>query len=63
MDTDLLQKLAVHPNIAGIKHTDHNLGKIARLSSLKDTFGSESSAMRFFCMEQRGAPKETMAVS
>jgi dihydrodipicolinate synthase/N-acetylneuraminate lyase len=40
MDTDLLQKLAVHPNIAGIKHTDHNLGKIARLSSLKDTFGS-----------------------
>lgn len=45
MDTDLLQKLAVHPNIAGIKHTDHNLGKIARLSSLKETFGSSFAVL------------------
>jgi 4-hydroxy-2-oxoglutarate aldolase len=33
MDTDLILRLAVHPNIAGIKHTDHDVGKIARESA------------------------------
>lgn len=30
MDTDLVGRLAQHPNIAGIKHTDHEVGRIAR---------------------------------
>lgn len=30
MDTDLILRLAKHPNIAGIKHTDHEVGRIAR---------------------------------
>ncbi|KAL1410963.1 hypothetical protein Q8F55_001906 [Vanrija albida] len=31
MDADLLARLARHPNIAGVKHTDHDVGKIARV--------------------------------
>ena len=30
IDTDLILRLASHPNIAGIKHTDHDIGKISR---------------------------------
>lgn len=30
MDTDLVGRLAQHRNIAGIKHTDHEVGRIAR---------------------------------
>ena len=33
-------KLAKHPNIAGIKHTDHDIGRMAREASDK-TNGSE----------------------
>lgn len=35
MDTDLVGRLAKHPNIAGIKHTDHEVGRIAREASVK----------------------------
>ncbi|CAE6370416.1 unnamed protein product [Rhizoctonia solani] len=41
MSSELIAELATHPRIVGIKHTDHNLGKIARLASLKPTFNSE----------------------
>ncbi|KAK8865827.1 hypothetical protein IAR55_000975 [Kwoniella newhampshirensis] len=30
LDTDLICRLARHPNIAGVKHTDHDVGRIAR---------------------------------
>ncbi|EIW66318.1 hypothetical protein M231_05842 [Tremella mesenterica] len=30
MDSDLVMRLARHPNIAGVKHTDHDVGRIAR---------------------------------
>ncbi|CUA76608.1 putative 4-hydroxy-2-oxoglutarate aldolase, mitochondrial [Rhizoctonia solani] len=43
MSSELIAELATHPRIVGIKHTDHNLGKIARLTSLKPTFNSEFS--------------------
>jgi dihydrodipicolinate synthase/N-acetylneuraminate lyase len=33
MDSELLEQLAEHPRIVGIKHTDHNLGKITRLTN------------------------------
>jgi 4-hydroxy-2-oxoglutarate aldolase len=35
MDTDLVRRLAKHPNIVGIKHTDHEVGRIAREASIK----------------------------
>ncbi|QRW16767.1 dihydrodipicolinate synthetase family protein [Rhizoctonia solani] len=41
MSSELIAELATHPRIVGVKHTDHNLGKIARLASLKPTFNSE----------------------
>ncbi|CAE6479036.1 unnamed protein product [Rhizoctonia solani] len=41
MSSELIAELATHPRIVGVKHTDHNLGKIARLTSLKPTFNSE----------------------
>ncbi|WVQ71040.1 hypothetical protein IAR50_000565 [Cryptococcus sp. DSM 104548] len=42
MDTDLICRLARHPNIAGVKHTDHDVGRIARetAASKKNAFGS-----------------------
>ncbi|WWC58389.1 uncharacterized protein I303_100929 [Kwoniella dejecticola CBS 10117] len=30
LDTDLICRLARHPNVAGVKHTDHDVGRIAR---------------------------------
>lgn len=36
MDTDLIGRLARHPNIAGVKHTDHDIGKIAREAAMAD---------------------------
>ncbi|GFZ50302.1 Putative 4-hydroxy-2-oxoglutarate aldolase, mitochondrial [Saitozyma sp. JCM 24511] len=39
MDTDLVRRLAKHPNIVGIKHTDHEVGRIAREASIK-SYGS-----------------------
>jgi dihydrodipicolinate synthase/N-acetylneuraminate lyase len=33
MDSELLEQLANHPRIVGIKHSDHDLGKIARLTN------------------------------
>lgn len=41
LSTDLTKKLASHPNIVGIKHTDHEVGRIAREVAFGD-FGSES---------------------
>lgn len=46
MDSELLQELAKHPRIAGIKHTDHNLGKIARMASLRSSYGSKLNPSR-----------------
>lgn len=42
MDTDLICRLARHPNIVGVKHTDHDVGRIARetAQSLSNAFGS-----------------------
>jgi dihydrodipicolinate synthase/N-acetylneuraminate lyase len=40
MDTDLVRRLAKHPNIVGIKHTDHEVGRIAREASIK-SYGCE----------------------
>ncbi|OCF32851.1 dihydrodipicolinate synthetase [Kwoniella heveanensis BCC8398] len=42
MDTDLICKLARHPNIVGVKHTDHDVGRIARETAFakKNDFGS-----------------------
>ncbi|WVQ85340.1 hypothetical protein IAT38_007505 [Cryptococcus sp. DSM 104549] len=42
MDTDLICRLARHPNIVGVKHTDHDIGKIARetAQSKNNAFGS-----------------------
>lgn len=41
MDTDLICRLARHPNIVGVKHTDHDVGRIARetAQSLSNAFG------------------------
>lgn len=49
MDTDLICRLARHPNIAGVKHTDHDVGRIARetAQSLGNAFGCEYS-LRIF---------------
>lgn len=41
MDSDLICKLASHPNIAGVKHTDHNVGKMAREAARAHEFASE----------------------
>ncbi|RSH90372.1 hypothetical protein EHS25_000977 [Saitozyma podzolica] len=30
MDSDLILRLSAHPNIAGVKHTDHDVGKMCR---------------------------------
>jgi dihydrodipicolinate synthase/N-acetylneuraminate lyase len=30
MDSDLIVRLSAHPNIAGVKHTDHDVGKMCR---------------------------------
>ncbi|WVF70756.1 hypothetical protein IAT40_005550 [Kwoniella sp. CBS 6097] len=42
MDTDLICRLARHPNIVGVKHTDHDVGRIARETAFakKNDFGS-----------------------
>ncbi|ORX33850.1 hypothetical protein BD324DRAFT_653899 [Kockovaella imperatae] len=39
LSSELTMKLAKHPNIAGIKHTDHDIGRIAREASVK-SYGS-----------------------
>lgn len=46
MSTDLIGRIARHPNVAGVKHTDHDIGKVARLASLKHTFGCECQRKR-----------------
>jgi dihydrodipicolinate synthase/N-acetylneuraminate lyase len=40
MSTDLTIRIGQHRNIAGIKHTDHDVGRIAR--EAKATFKSTS---------------------
>jgi dihydrodipicolinate synthase/N-acetylneuraminate lyase len=45
MDTDLILRLAKHPNIAGVKHTDHDIGKIAREAAVKD-IGCRSTSLQ-----------------
>ncbi|WVR05730.1 hypothetical protein IAU60_002755 [Kwoniella sp. DSM 27419] len=42
MDTDLICRLARHPNIVGVKHTDHDVGRIARETAFAkaNDFGS-----------------------
>ncbi|WWD09203.1 hypothetical protein V865_007325 [Kwoniella europaea PYCC6329] len=42
MDTDLICRLARHPNIVGVKHTDHDVGRIARETAFakQNDFGS-----------------------
>ncbi|WWD17988.1 hypothetical protein CI109_102434 [Kwoniella shandongensis] len=42
LDTDLICRLARHPNIAGVKHTDHDVGRIARETAFAkaNDFGS-----------------------
>ena len=36
MSSDLILRCAKHPNIAGVKHTDHDLGKMAREAGAGD---------------------------
>ncbi|KAF2447367.1 aldolase [Karstenula rhodostoma CBS 690.94] len=31
MDSDLLIRIAAHPNVHGVKHTDHDVGRMARM--------------------------------
>ncbi|WRT63967.1 uncharacterized protein IL334_000894 [Kwoniella shivajii] len=42
LDTDIICRLAKHPNILGVKHTDHDVGRIARETAFAKThdFGS-----------------------
>lgn len=39
MSSDVIIQVGHHPNVAGVKHTDHDLGKIARESQVKFASG------------------------
>ena len=35
MSSDVIIQVGHHPNVAGVKHTDHDLGKMARESQIQ----------------------------
>jgi dihydrodipicolinate synthase/N-acetylneuraminate lyase len=46
MDSDLILRLSAHPNIAGVKHTDHDVGKMCR--EMASTKKSREFLISFF---------------
>ncbi|KDN36552.1 aldolase, partial [Tilletiaria anomala UBC 951] len=48
LDSELVADLAHHPNIRGVKHTDHNIGKMARHCALPSA--ADADAASFFVL-------------
>ena len=39
MDSDLLIRIGAHANVHGVKHTDHDVGKMARMIKAQPQLG------------------------
>lgn len=39
MDSDLLIRIGAHPIVHGVKHTDHDVGRMARMIKAKKQIG------------------------
>lgn len=50
LDSDLISKLAKHPNIVGCKLTCGNTGKLARIAAATDAVSTSSPGSGFMCM-------------
>ena len=43
MDSDLLIRIGAHANVHGVKHTDHDVGKMARMIKAQPQLGEFTS--------------------